>query len=225
MSNTSLVIGSTGLVGKKLLFELAKKDSKVIAITRRFISNLPENVSLVNINFDNFLVNGSLPSCDHIFICLGTTIKKAGSQTEFKKVDFDYCLSFAKKAREAGATKISLISSVGASPYVNNFYLKTKGEIEEEIKKIDFQVINILRPSFLLGRRDESRFLEKIGQNLSSFINQFLTGRLRKYRSVKASNVAYCMANYEQNAGIRYLYFDDFQLCFKQNIRLKKGEG
>ena len=209
MSNASLVIGSTGLVGKKLIFQLAKKGSEVIAITRRPINNLPENVSLLNINFDDFLENGSLPSCDHIYICLGTTIKKAGSQSEFKKVDFDYCLSFAKKAREVGATKISLISSVGASPYVNNFYLKTKGEIEEEIKKINFQAINIFRPSLLLGRRDESRFLEKIGQNLSSFINPFLIGFLRKYRSVKASNVAYCMANYEQNRGIKYLYFDD----------------
>ena len=209
MSSTSLVIGSTGLVGKKLIFQLAKKGSEVIAITRRPINNLPENVSLLNINFDDFLENGSLPSCDHIYICLGTTIKKAGSQSEFKKVDFDYCLSFAKKAREVGATKISLISSVGASPYVNNFYLKTKGEIEEEIKKINFQAINIFRPSLLLGRRDESRFLEKIGQNLSSFINPFLIGFLRKYRSVKASNVAYCMANYEQNRGIKYLYFDD----------------
>ena len=211
MSSISLVVGSTGLVGKKLLFELAKKRSEVIAITRRSISNLPENVSLLNINFDDFLENGSLPSCDHVYICLGTTIKKAGNQSEFKKVDFDYCLSFAKKAREVGATKISLISSVGASPYVNNFYLRTKGEVEEEIKKIDFQVINIFRPSLLLGRRDESRFLEKVGQNLSSFINLFLIGPLRKYRSVKASNVAYCMANYEQNGGIRYLYFDDFQ--------------
>ena len=211
MSSISLVVGSTGLVGKKLLFELAKKRSEVIAITRRSISNLPENVSLLNINFDDFLENGSLPSCDHVYICLGTTIKKAGNQSEFKKVDFDYCLSFAKKAREVGATKISLISSVGANPYVNNFYLKTKGEVEEEIKKIDFQVINIFRPSLLLGRRDESRFLEKVGQNLSSFINLFLIGPLRKYRSVKASNVAYCMANYEQNGGIRYLYFDDFQ--------------
>ncbi len=214
MSNTSLVIGSTGLVGKKLLFELAKKESEVIAITRRFISNLPENVSLLNINFDDFVENGSIPSCDHLYICLGTTIKKAGSQSEFKKVDFDYCLSFAKKAREAGATKISLISSVGANPYANNFYLKTKGEVEEEIKKIDFQAINIFRPSLLLGQRDESRFLEKIGQNLSSFINFFLIGHLRKYRSIKASDVAYCMANYEQNGGIKYLYFDDFQLCF-----------
>jgi len=211
MSSISLVVGSTGLVGKKLLFELAKKRSEVIAITRRSISNLPENVSLLNINFDDFLENGSLPSCDHVYICLGTTIKKAGNQSEFKKVDFDYCLSFAKKAREVGATKISLISSVGANPYANNFYLRTKGEVEEEIKKIDFQVINIFRPSLLLGRRDESRFLEKVGQNLSSFINLFLIGPLRKYRSVKASNVAYCMANYEQNGGIRYLYFDDFQ--------------
>ena len=210
MSNTSLVIGSTGLVGKKLIFELAKKESEVIAISRRPIINLPKNVSLLNINFDDFLKNGNLPSCDHIYICLGTTIKKAGSQNEFKKVDFDYCISFARKARRAGATKISLISSVGASPFTKNFYLKTKGEVEEEIKKIDFQVINIFRPSLLLGRRDESRFLEKIGQNLSSFINLFLIGSFRKYRSIKASNIAYCMANYQQSSGIRYLYFDDF---------------
>ncbi|SVA35755.1 uncharacterized protein METZ01_LOCUS88609 [marine metagenome] len=210
MSNTSLVIGSTGLIGKRLLFELAKKGAEVIAITRRPINNLPENINLLNINFDDFLENGSFPACDHIYICLGTTIKKAGSQSEFKKVDFDYCVSFAKKAREVGATKISLISSVGANPSVKNFYLKTKGEVEEEIKKIDFQNINIFRPSLLLGRRDESRVLEKIWQHLSSFINLFLIGPLRKYRSVKAATVAYCMANCEPNDGIRYLYFDDF---------------
>jgi uncharacterized protein YbjT (DUF2867 family) len=210
MSSTSLVVGSTGLIGKKLIFELAKKNSEVIAITRRSISNLPENVGLLDINFDDFLKNGSLPSCDHIYICLGTTIKKAGSQSEFKKVDFDYCVSFARKAREAGATKISLVSSVGANPHTKNFYLKTKGEVEEEIKKIDFQVINIFCPSLLLGRREESRFLEKIGQNLSLFINLFLIGYFRKYRSIKSSNVAYCMANCEQSDGVGYFYFDDF---------------
>ena len=214
MSGASLVIGSTGLIGKKLIFELSKKDSEVIAIARRSISNLPENVSLLEINFDDFLENGSLPSCDHIYICLGTTIKKAGSQSEFKKVDFDYCLSFAKKAREAGATKISLVSSVGANPFAKNFYLKTKGEVEEEIKKIDFQYINIFRPSLLLGHREENRTLEKIGQNLSSFINLFLIGSLSKYKSIKSSNVAYCLANYKQSGGIKYLYFDDFNNNF-----------
>ena len=214
MSGASLVIGSTGLIGKKLLFELAKKDSEVIAIARRSINNLPENVSLLDINFDDFLENGSLPFCDHIYICLGTTIKKAGSKSEFKKVDFDYCVSFAKKAREAGATKISLVSSVGANPYAKNFYLKTKGEVEEEIKKIDFQYINIFRPSLLLGHREENRTLEKIGQNLSSFINLFLIGSLSKYKSIKSSNVAYCLANYKQSGGIKYLYFDDFNNNF-----------
>ena len=214
MSGTSLVIGSTGLIGKRLIFELAKKNSEVIAIARRSISNLPENVSLLEINFDDFLENGILPSCDHIYICLGTTIKKAGSQSEFKKVDFDYCVSFAKKAREAGATKISLVSSVGANPFAKNFYLKTKGEVEEEIKKIDFHYINIFRPSLLLGRREENRFLEKIGQNMSSFINLFLIGSLRKYKSIKSINVAYCLANYQQSGGIKYLYFDDFNNSF-----------
>ena len=216
MSGASLVIGSTGLIGKKLIFELAKKDTEVIAITRRSISKLPENVNLLKLNFDNFLKNGSLPSCDHIYICLGTTIKKAGSKNEFKKVDFDYSISFAKKAREAGATKISLVSSVGANKCAKNFYLKTKGEVEEEIKKIDFQSINIFRPSLLLGNREESRFLEKIGQNLSSYINPFLIGSLRKYRGIQSSNVAYCMANYEQSGGIKYLYFDDFNQNFER---------
>ena len=214
MSSVSLVIGSTGLIGKKLIFELAKKDSEVIAITRRSISNLPENVTLLDINFDDFLNNGSLPSCDHIYICLGTTIKKAGSQSEFKKVDFEYSVSFARKAKEAGATKISLVSSVGANPYSKNFYLKTKGEVEEEIKKIDFLCINIFRPSLLIGRREENRFLEKIGQSLSSFLNLFLIGSLRKYRSIKSSNIAYCLANYQQSGGIKYLYFDDFNSNF-----------
>ena len=217
MSGASLVIGSTGLIGKKLIFELAKKDTEVIAITRRSISKLPENVNLLKLNFDNFLKNGSLPSCDHIYICLGTTIKKAGSKNEFKKVDFDYSISFAKKAREAGATKISLVSSVGANKCAKNFYLKTKGEVEEEIKKIDFQSINIFRPSLLLGNREESRFLEKIGQNLSSYINPFLIGSLRKYRSIKSSNIAYYMANHEQSVGINYLYFDDFNKNFERD--------
>ena len=216
MSGVSLVIGSTGLIGKKLIFELAKKDSEVIAISRRSISNLPENITLLKLNFDDFLENGSVPSCDHIYICLGTTIKKAESQSEFKKVDFDYSVSFARKAREAGATKISLVSSVGANPYAKNFYLKIKGEVEEEIKKIDFQSINIFRPSLLLGHREEGRFLEKIGQKLSSFLNPLLIGSLRKYRSIKSSNIAYFMANCEKSGGIKYFYFDDFNKNFER---------
>ena len=95
------------------------------------------------IDFDEFLDQGHLPDCEHIYICLGTTIKKAGSQESFKKVDLDYCLGFAKKARESGATTISLVTSIGANADSKNFYLKTKGKLENEIKTMGFDSVNI----------------------------------------------------------------------------------
>ena len=160
MTHTSLVIGSTGLIGKKLLIELSAKEGNIIAVSRRPIKNLPSNIKNLEIDFDDFLENESLPFCDHIYICLGTTIKKAGSQKEFRKIDLDYCVAFAKKARESGATDISLVTSIGANSSAKSFYLKVKGKVEEEIKNIDFHSINIYRPSLLLGHREESRFLE-----------------------------------------------------------------
>ena len=125
MHNKSIVLGSTGLIGKHLLTYLGEKDLSVIAITRRPIEDIPKNASPMIIDFDEFLDQGHLPDCEHIYVCLGTTIKKAGSQESFKKVDLDYCLGFAKKARESGATTISLVTSVGANADSKNFYLKT----------------------------------------------------------------------------------------------------
>ncbi len=211
MKNISLVIGSTGLIGKKLLFELDKKGDEVIAVSRRPIQGIPSNINVLVIDFNHFVVNGSFPVCDHVYICLGTTIKKAGSQREFKKVDLEYCVALAKKAKESGATRVSLISSVGADSAVRNFYLRTKGQAENAIKNLDFLSINIFRPSLLIGQRDESRNFEKIGEYLSLFVNNFLIGSLRRYRSIKADNVAYSMANAEWSDGTRYFYFDDFQ--------------
>jgi uncharacterized protein YbjT (DUF2867 family) len=210
MPNISLVIGSTGLIGKKLLLELSSKGDQVIAVTRRSIKNIPSDISILKINYDNFLDNESLPFCNHVYICLGTTIKKAGSQKEFKKVDLDYCVAFAKKARESGTTNISLVTSIGANSSAKSFYLKVKGKAEEAIKNIDFHSINIYRPSLLLGHREESRFLEGIGKYIHYPLNLFLIGPLRKYRSVQAADVAYCMANAATKKGVRYFYFDDF---------------
>jgi len=210
MTHTSLVIGSTGLIGKKLLMELSAKEGNIIAVSRRPIKNLPSNIKNLEIDFDDFLENESLPFCDHIYICLGTTIKKAGSQKEFRKIDLDYCVAFAKKARESGATDISLVTSIGANSSAKSFYLKVKGKVEEEIKNIDFHSINIYRPSLLLGHREESRFLEGVAKYIHYPLNLFLIGPLRKYRSVQAADVAYCMANAATKKGVRYFYFDDF---------------
>ena len=210
MQKKSIVLGSTGLIGKYLLAYLGKKDLSVIAITRRSINNLPKNVSTMIIDFDEFLDQGHLPDCEHIYICLGTTIRKAGSQASFKKVDLDYCLGFAKKARESGVTKISLVTSVGANADSKNFYLKTKGKLENEIKAMGFDSVNIFQPGLLLGNRDEIRPLEFLGQYGSFLLNTVLFGSLKKYRSIEASKVAHAMANSTKNNGINYFSYEDF---------------
>jgi len=162
------------------------------------------------IDFDEFLEQGHLPDCEHIYICLGTTIKKAGSQASFKKVDLDYCLGFAKKARESGVTKISLVTSVGANADSKNFYLKTKGELENKIKVMGFDSVNIFQPGLLLGNRDEIRPIEFLGQYGSFLLNMVLFGSLKKYRSIEASKVAYAMANSSNKNGINYFSYEDF---------------
>ena len=210
MHNKSIVLGSTGLIGKHLLTYLGEKDLNVIAITRRSIKDIPKNASPMIIDFDEFLDQGHLPGCEHIYICLGTTIKKAGSQESFKKVDLDYCLGFAKKARESGATKISLVTSVGANADSKNFYLKTKGKLENEIKAMGFDSVNIFQPGLLLGNRDEIRPLEFLGQYGSFLLNMFLFGSLKKYRSIEASKVAHAMANSPNKNGINYFSYEDF---------------
>lgn len=210
MHNKSIVLGSTGLIGKHLLSYLGEKDLSVIAISRRPIDDIPKNVSPMIIDFDEFLDQGHLPDCKHIYICLGTTIKKAGSQESFKKVDLDYCLGFAKKARESGATTISLVTSIGANADSKNFYLKTKGKLENEIKAMGFDSVNIFQPGLLLGNRDEIRPLEFLGQYGSYLLNMALLGPAMKYRSIDAKRVARTMANTADIAGVHYFTYEDF---------------
>ena len=208
---TSIIVGSTGLVGGNVIKVLSNKKQRAIALTRRSIPNLPPNITEMIIDFDAFEKNGSLPSCNNVFICLGTTIKTAGSKENFRKVDIDYCLSIARKAKESGAETLSLISSIGANSSSKNFYLKTKGELEESIQRIGFSTVNIFRPSFLVGERSEKRLAEKIAINLAKIMDLFLIGTASKYRTVKAESLAKTMVLKADNkSGVNYFYFDDF---------------
>ena len=211
MTTTSIVLGSSGLIGAHLLYELKKKDTNIVAVMRRSEKNLPKKIIPLVIDFDDFIENGVLPECDHLYICLGTTIKKAGSKVEFRRIDLDYCLAFAKKAKESGASKISVVTSIGANAKSSNFYLQTKGLLEEEIKKLGFDSVCIFQPGLLLGKRKENRPLEKISQKISFIMNIFLVGRLRIYKSVKAHDIAHSMANHSLSNGIKILRYDDFK--------------
>ena len=101
----------------------------------------------------------------YLFV-LEQQLKLLRSKENFRKVDIDYCLSIARKAKESGAETLSLISSIGANSSSKNFYLKTKGELEESIQSLGFSTVNIFRPSFLVGERSEKRLAEKIAINL-----------------------------------------------------------
>ena len=208
---TSIIAGSTGLIGGNVIKVLSTKKQSAIALTRRSIPNLPPEITEMIIDFDAFEKNGSLPSCKNVFICLGTTIKTAGSKENFRKVDINYCLSIAKKAKEAGAETLSLVSSIGANSSSKSFYLKTKGELEEAVQQLGFLRVNIFRPSFLVGERSEKRLTEKIAIKFAKTMDLFLIGSVSKYRSVKAESLAKTMVlKVNSKPGVNYFYFDDF---------------
>ena len=209
MKKTSIVLGASGLIGRSLILELLQKSNKVIAILRNDEA-FPHEVEKLIINFDEFMNNGNLPSCDQIFICIGTTIKQAGSKEEFNKVDYRYAYEFAKKALEVKASEIHLVSSVGADSKSNNFYLKTKGQIEDAILDLKFEYTRIYRPSLLIGKRSETRVLEKFGQLISPLLNNFFIGNMKKYRSIDAKKVARSMVYNNEEKSLKYYYYNDF---------------
>ena len=220
LRNKSMVVGSTGLVGKSVVNHLIEKDIAVLALVR---NDEVSNNSLLNyckIDFDDLqFPDETFSDIKDIFICLGTTIKKAGSKEAFQKVDITYCYEIAKQAQARGVKNISIVTSLGSDSNSPNFYLKSKGMIEDKITKIDFDSISIHRPGLLIGARNEMRLGEFIGQKIFPyFIDPFLMGSIRKYRSIKGNTLAKAMVNLSgYREGANYYYFDDFNKYAKGN--------
>jgi len=208
----SIIAGSTGLVGKNILNQLCEDNHNVIAISRKPISGLHPKATELVIDFESFLIDGSLPACNHVFLCLGTTMKIAGNKNNFRRVDFDYSLDIAKKAFESGAKKLTLISSGGADSSSKNFYLRVKGELEDAIINIGFESVNIFRPGFLTGAGGRKRAAsEKMFMKLAKFLDLILIGSARKYRSINAEVLARKMVStLKSKPGVNYYYYDDF---------------
>ena len=220
LRNKSMVVGSTGLVGKSVVNHLIEKDISVLALVRN--DQVSDN-SLLNyfkIDFDDLQLSDEIFSdIKDIFICLGTTIKKAGSKDAFQKVDITYCYKIAKQAQACGVKNISIVTSLGSDSNAANFYLKSKGMIEDKITKMHFDSISIHRPGLLIGARNEMRLGEFIGQKIFPyFIDPFLMGSIRKYRSIKGDTLAMAMVNLSgYREGVNYYYFDDFIESAKGN--------
>ena len=220
LRNKSMVVGSTGLVGKSVVNHLIEKDIPVLALVRNDEVSKNSLLNYYKIDFDDLqFPDETFSDIKDIFICLGTTIKKAGSKEAFQKVDITYCYEIAKQAQARGVKNISIVTSLGSDCNSANFYLKSKGMIEDKITNIDFDSISIHRPGLLIGARNEMRLGEFIGQKLFPyFIDPFLMGSIRKYRSIKGDTLAKAMVNLSgYREGINYYYFDDFNKSAKGN--------
>jgi len=195
------IVGSSGLIGGYLL-EVSlneKMISKIILLNRKPIElfDLKIEERIIDFGIDEQIKN-SLQEAEIIFCCVGTTIKKAITKEAFKKVDFDIPLTIARNANPK-TRKMIVVSSVGASSNSNNFYLKTKGEMEDAVSKSFKGTSIFMRPSMLLGNRKESRTGEKIGIALSKLISPLLMRSLSKYKPIEAVQVAKSMLHESLN--------------------------
>lgn len=215
MTKTAVIIGSSGLTGTHLLKILLTSDiyEKVIAFVRSGskISH-PKLIQHV-VDFDNPDTYQDLIEGNDMFCCLGTTIKKAGSQEAFEKVDLEYPVQFAKAASQKGVKQFSIISSIGANPQSGNFYLRTKGKCEESLRILSFQSTSIFRPSFLIGNRKEFRIGEKIGGFFMRIFSIFLIGKLKKYCPIKAKKVAQAMFDIAQKGTVGFHVYESDQIA------------
>lgn len=202
----ALLAGATGLVGGECLRRLLAEPryAKVFAPTRR---PLPEHPKLVQLpaEFDAELP-AELAGGD-VFCCLGTTIRKAGSQDAFRRVDHGIILALARRALGSGARQFLLVSSIGADPASGVFYSRVKGEVERDVAALPFRSVAILRPSLLLGARAESRPGEALAQAAAPLLSLLLAGPLKGYRPIEAAVVARALlrAALEAVPGVRVL--------------------
>lgn len=179
------------MVGREVLGLLLLSNSydQVITPVRNPADIQNEKLQMPAIDYDDPPWDRLFPA-DHVYCCLGTTIKKAGSQTAFRKVDQDYPLAFARIAKVRGTRVYSIITAMGSNPNSSIFYNRVKGEVEKSLDKLGFSSLVILRPSLLLGARNEFRLGEKIGSALMRIIAP-LTPLI--YRGIQARSVAGCM--------------------------------
>ncbi len=223
MSQTVTLLGATGLVGGLILKRLLNDPlySQVNVITRRTTDVHDPKLSEYIIDFkDPKQLDPILAGSETVFCAVGTTNKKVeGDKEAYQKVDFDIPYQAAKASAKAGVYGFVLISAVGANPENNNnFYLKLKGVAEEVVSKELIPQLIFLRPSVLIGKRNESRVGESIAQFIMPGLSWILPSSMSKYKSIKAEDVANAAVNATQKLprGIHILEYDQMIKMLKE---------
>lgn len=191
---SAIVVGATGLTGSSLIEQLCENDEyvSVIVIARRELQYKHPKLEVKIRNFDT-LEENDIEFAHELYCCLGTTIKKAGAREAFEKVDFEYPLAIASLAKKQGIPHMLVITAMGANEQSRFYYNRVKGKLENALIELGLQRLSIIRPSLLVGQREEFRLGEKVGEKLLKLANPLLIGPLKRSRAIEASQVAKAM--------------------------------
>ena len=192
---TAIVFGSTGLIGGHLVNQLIQDNyyTKIKIFVRSQTSINNEKVEVINIDFNNLGNHKTEITGDDCFFCIGTTKQNSPNRNEYQKVELDIPKQIAQIAKANSVKSFIFISSIYANPNSSGNYVKFKGLVEEELKRLNFSKLGILRPSFLMGKRKENRVGEKIGIFAFSALSPLLFGPFKKMRPISSENVAKAM--------------------------------
>jgi len=192
---TALVFGSSGLVGGHLLSQLIENDdyNKI----KLFVRSEPEindpKVEIIKTDFNNLENHKEDIKGDDCFFCIGTTKQNSPDKSEYRRVELDVPKQVAQIAKSNLVNSFVFVSSGYADPKSSGDYLKFKGEVEEELKRLNFPKLGIMRPSFLLGDRKEKRVGEKIGIFVFKLLSPLFLGPLKKMKPIHSATVAKAM--------------------------------
>ncbi|HTI04685.1 MAG TPA: NAD(P)H-binding protein [Gemmatimonadales bacterium] len=202
ITRTALLAGATGLVGSHVLDLLLADDTwaHVVTVGRRTTPKRHDKLEQRVVDLGALEAMADLPRADDVFCCLGTTIKQAGSQPAFRRVDQAFVLALARAGLRASATQFLLVSAVGADPESRVFYGRVKGETESGVRKLPYRAVQIFRPSLLLGARADFRLGERIAMLTAPLLPFVLPGPLRRYRPIQAATVARAMVQIAREA-------------------------
>jgi len=192
---SAVLVGASGLVGARLLTRLLAHPEyeRVTVWVRRPVSLEIHKFAQVVVDFDRLQEHAQQLVADDVYVALGTTIKAAGSQDAFRRVDHDYPLEIARIAVRQGVQRFLMVSALGADAQSRVFYNRVKGEVETDIRAIGLPKVWFFRPSLLVGDRAESRPGERIGIAMGKVIAPLMLGGLRRYRPISVDTVAAAM--------------------------------
>ncbi|MDY6799959.1 MAG: NAD-dependent epimerase/dehydratase family protein [Bacteroidota bacterium] len=225
MQKSAIIFGATGLTGSYLVKKLTQNGQyQNIKVFNRRIQNY-DNTKIEEylINYNQINEYAHEFKADDVFCCLGTTLKKAGSKEKFFEIDHDLPIQIARICQNNHCETFIAISSIGANPDSKNYYLRTKGMMEQEILNLDFSFQAVVRPSMLLGKRNESRPTEALGKIIMKFCGFLFVGKLKKFRGIHAQTVAKAMIrianqqNYFSKAGKNIFESDELKKIAEKN--------